>query len=54
MPRAGRTHVGFSQLVKVYVNVGTGLVYVKFGDEMTYSAWAPSQVEGHRHFVMTT
>ena len=54
MPIAGRTQDGFSQLVKVYVNVGTGLVYVKIGDEMTSSAWAPCQVEGHRHFVMTT
>ena len=29
MPMAGRTHRGFSQLAKVYVNVGIGLVYVK-------------------------
>ena len=54
MPIAGRTQDGFSQLEKVYVNIGKGLVYVKFGDEMTSSAWAPCQAEGHRHSLMTS
>ena len=48
MPMAGRTHEGFSQLEKVYVNVGTGLVYVKIDGEMTSSAWTLPQVGGHR------